>query len=769
MYDEPSRPVEVCEVVEQSAVRTPPRPSVPPLAWVSGGVWGGVLFAESLAWRVFEGRVPEAAIAAVAFACAAGAAVAWRVRVAAAVLVCAGLAAGCVAGGAYWNAWRHDIASYARAPGPYTLITAHDARSGAFGPSVEGVVADATGVRRRVKAFFGRDEQAPELGQLTRVTGRLRPAQADERGRRMHQDGVSGTLSVNSRGQARWAPGVAGAIGHLRLRCVERVRRVPGDAGALLSGVLLGDRRLLADTPAEADFATAGLTHLVAVSGSHLVVVGALAAWLLDRLRVRRTAVMVAVVTVMAGYVVATGLQPSAVRALVMTVVAVGAVFGGRRADGIAALSCAVCLAFVVWPPVAFDLGFRLSVASVAGLLVFARLCGAWLEAALPGRVSALAQPLALTLVAQAVTFPLTAPVFGVVSLIAPVANLLVGPLVAAMLVVGLLGLAVGAASSMLGGAALHTAGALASLAVSIAGGLAGVAHAAVPVGEWWTIAAVAVVVAATAVWVLWPAPEHRAARLAASVAAFCLVVAVAGPPAPAGARVVVLDVGQGDAILIRDGPRTALVDTGPDAGALRAALARHDVRDLEWVALTHAHDDHTGGVPALAGAHRVGGVFVSDTDDEEAYARIGARLKAPVHELDPGTRLTLGALVVTVVWPQEPAEDASENDSSLVLHVEGLERTMLLTGDAEADVLEPLVRGGVLGPVDVLKVGHHGSRASLTSGVLAALRPKTAVISVGAENRFGHPTSEALEMLRTAGVGVSRTDLNGDVEVMMR
>lgn len=534
----------------------------------------------------------------------------------------------------------------------------------------------------------------------------------------------------------------------------------------MLSGVLLGDRRLLADSGAEADFRTTGLTHLIAVSGSHLVVVGGLVAWLFGKMRVRRWLAIAAPLAVMTGYVVATGVQASAVRALVMTAIAAGTVGSGRRTDRAAALSVAAGVALVAWPPVAFDLGFALSVASVAGLIVFARLVGAWIESALPRRLSLLSEPLALTVVAQAVTFPIAAPVFGTVSLVAPLANLLVGPLVAAMLVIGLAGLVMSTVSASAGGFILSSAGALAMLSVRIAAVLAAIPQAAVPVGRWGTWAAGAVGLMTLVVWIAWPRPDRAVARLAAAAACLVIAAVAVGPPPPEGARVVVMDVGQGDAILIRDGPHAALIDAGPDADSLRTALARNAVRELEFVAFTHAHEDHVGGVSALQGSYRVGRVMLPASASSDSSDELAARLRAPPVDLIAGQRMSVGSVAVTVLWPRAPVADRGENASSLVLLVEHDGTSVLLTGDAETDVLEPLARAGTLPDVDVLKVGHHGSRVSLSLGVLAALKPETAAISVGAGNRFGHPTRDALRALESAGCVVRRTDLDGDVVI---
>jgi competence protein ComEC len=197
-----------------------------------------------------------------------------------------------------------------------------------------------------------------------------------------------------------------------------------------MSGVVLGDRSRLAGTQADDDFRTTGLTHLVAVSGSHLVVVAALVSACLAAFRTPRILNLGATVLASGAYVVATGVQASAVRAWVMALIVAVALGSGRRSDPSAALCCAVCALLVSHPPVAFDLGFRLSVAAVAGLVAFGRLSDGWLAAILPAGLRWLSEPLALTFTAQAATLPLIASAFGTVSLVSPISNALVSPLV---------------------------------------------------------------------------------------------------------------------------------------------------------------------------------------------------------------------------------------------------------------------------------------------------------------------------------------------------
>ncbi|HET6352564.1 MAG TPA: DNA internalization-related competence protein ComEC/Rec2 [Coriobacteriia bacterium] len=743
------------------------RPSIPPVWWAAAGLWAGVWLAEELAWRAFAraGSALGTGVVCVVLVAAAVYA-AWRRQRSAVLLV--GLAAGALCGAFFWWTWIAQVRGLdADAPSRWQGEVVSDATPGAFGESSSVRV---TVGRRKVEVRVGwpRGEKAPEAGGQCSFFGSFRAPRTDEQGRRKFRSGVVGSVSARMVQVEGGALSLRGLVRPWRHRWMREIGAVRGNGGALLAGVVLGERSRLTGTPAESAFRTTGLTHLVAVSGGHLVVVAALVAWLLTRLRARRGVMAVAVVAITGIYVVISGVQPSAVRAWLMSAVLAASLASGRRADGVAALSGAVWIALAFDPSAAFDLGMQLSVLSVAGLLLFARLSERWVTYAVPSCLKSLASPVSLTLVAQAATVPLTASVFGVVSLIAPVANLLVSPLVSVLLVVGIAGLGTASVMPAAGTVVLRGAGAIGALATGIAEWLAGLPHAAVPLG--WTAApasCAAAGIAATA-WAAWPQPTRRRARVVAVVALAALVFVSVGVPVPRGTEIVVLDVGQGDAILVRDGASAVLVDAGPDETALRTALLRQHVRRLDAVVITHLHDDHYGGIGALEGVIPVGAVYVpagslaTGADTCEGFRRVGKR----VLEIDAGDVLVAGRWQLMALWPQAAVPDAATNEASVVLAVRRGSFDALLTGDAESAVLESVVASGGLGDIEALKVGHHGSAEAVDERVLAVACPEYALISVGAGNRFGHPVASTMRQLETAGCRILRTDEDGDLVV---
>ena len=223
----------------------------------------------------------------------------------------------------------------------------------------------------------------------------------------------------------------------------------------------------------------------------------------------------------------------------------------------------------------------------------------------------------------------------------------------------------------------------------------------------------------------------------------------------------VTLDVGQADAILVTDGASAVLVDAGLDESVVEA-LARSNVVHLDAVVLTHLHDDHVGGLEDVIAAYGVPTVLVAEGVEPDAPG-------AEVRELSQGDVVRVGGFSLTVVSPRSPV-DGLENEDSLVLDLSfddgSRSLTALLTGDAEAEVIGGAVDGGLVSDVDLLKVGHHGSAASVTPELARALDPEVSVASAGEGNSYGHPDPTCVEALEGAGSVFLCTKDVGDVRV---
>jgi len=242
----------------------------------------------------------------------------------------------------------------------------------------------------------------------------------------------------------------------------------------------------------------------------------------------------------------------------------------------------------------------------------------------------------------------------------------------------------------------------------------------------------------------------------------------------------VVMDVGQGDAVLIQEQGNSILVDTGASDSALVHALARNNVRSLQAVIITHLDDDHAGALARLRGLVPIESIYFArglleyQAENEyllQARAIVGAE---QVGELAPGESLSVGStLRLVVLWPERLALEGSNEESLCLLLIydqeaDGIsEQQALLTGDCERGELAVMLKRYPGLEATILKVGHHGSRNAMTAEQLQALNCNVAIISVGANNRYGHPATETLEILAASEVTILRTDEQGDISCL--
>jgi competence protein ComEC len=520
---------------------------------------------------------------------------------------------------------------------------------------------------------------------------------------------------------------------------------VPEPEAALGGGILLGERTAIAPEVSDA-FARAGLTHVVAISGWNIAIVAALAATLTRPLAVRRggrlTGIGIAA-GVVGGYCLLVGATPSVVRAALMAGALVIARLGGSRAHAIGALQLAATSMLAAAPMVLWDVGFQLSALATAGLIWFA----APIEARLARWPGLVREPVALTLASQLTTLPVILLNFERLSLVAPLANVLVVPLVPLVMLMSALAALVGAIDSL-----LHLPLASDLLGWAIGGGawlylramiLAGQAAAALPFASL-DLGAPAWM---AAVWypslALWQrrlggrsgeAGEVRsepivAARwlrplpMALATVSLLGIITLAGGP-DGRLRLTILDIGQGDAILVQaPSGTTMLIDGGPDPELAMRRLGEELPfwrRRLDIVLLTHPHEDHAAGLMAALDRFEVGLILDSgrphDTPTyprflEAAAAESGALFSLPRagdrYRLDPSTVLTV--LFPTQADADAPLIDGDVNNASVVMLLESGSFSALLTGDAKAPIEELMAERGQLRPVDVLKVGHHG------------------------------------------------------------
>ncbi|TDV38685.1 ComEC/Rec2 family competence protein [Actinophytocola oryzae] len=546
----------------------------------------------------------------------------------------------------------------------------------------------------------------------------------------------------------------------------------------LVPALVVGDTDDLSPQVVD-DFQAAGLAHLLAVSGTNLAVVCVAVLLLLRTLRCGPRAAAAGAMLALVGFVVLAGPEPSVLRAGAMGVVGLLALAVGRQRAALPALGVAV-IVLVLWDPaLAVSIGFALSVLATGGLVLIAP---RWAERLADGGVPrGLAQALAVPAAAHLVTAPVVAGFAGQVSMVAIVANLLAAPVVAPATVVGVLAAVVAPVASWPAELLVRLAGPEADWLIFVARHGAEVPGAVVawPTG-WLGGLLLAVCVALLLVALRWRRVRVLVAVMLVGLLFVVIPARVIAPGwPPDGWAAVACDVGQGDAIVLSTGEegRAVVVDTGPEEAPLTACLDRLGVSRVPLVVLSHLHADHIGGLDAVLSDRAVGGVAVSRAR-VPGWAWEEVRDKArdagvPVVQLSAGQRLSWPGLVMEVlapddeeVMPAEESEGTEINNASLVLRAVTPAGRVLLSGDVELAAQARLLDEHLDLSADVIKVPHHGSRYT-SPELFAAVRARIALVSVGAQNQYGHPSPITLRALTGTGALVLRTDTSGDTAIV--
>lgn len=599
-----------------------------------------------------------------------------------------------------------------------------------------------------------------KVGAHVRVIGRVSRFENDAYGRsRVLRGEVRKVKAVRIVSADEGSPG---PLLRLRNGLLASIAPATDPARALIAGVVCGRSSELRAQPAGDWFSVTGTAHLIAVSGSHLAIVGFVIESALQKTRLSRGLQRGLLMLALIAYAVFTGASPSAVRACCMVAATLVANGAGRRRHGLSALFLTMAIFVLLRPTVLFEMGFELSCASVFAILCFCPYATYALgELGMP---SGVASVLSVTLCSQLATLPVTIPAFGTFSLIAPLANAVIGPVISVLLASSVV-LAPCSLVPLLSHGTIVVPMIVARCALFFEQLFAAVPGASVSVPpDTPLVYVVPFALAVLLVW--WPRP--RARSMAAGLV--CLMLAAGVPyiywDRCAPPSVTVLDVGQADAILVRQGGTVALVDCGLDERVV-SALVRNNVHHIDAVFVTHWDEDHWGGLPDVLDRFSVGTIAVAADALDGAPAEVLNRPGVTYRQVTRGDTVDIGAFRARVMWPFDTV-DGEGNEDSLVLLLsyvqEGKSLRVLLTGDAELDQEREFVQE--VGDIDVLKLGHHGSKVSVDTDLLETLKPELSIASAGEGNRYGHPTDACIDAVRDAGGAFACTIEQGDITV---
>ncbi len=618
-------------------------------------------------------------------------------------------------------------------------------------------------------------------GLWRRAAERRNPGGFDYRQYLEHQE-VSGVFTADHHRIVARSPGnifMSGLIIPLR-RYVRRTieSHLDGDQGSLLAGLLLGERYNLSQPVREA-FSDTGTAHVLAVSGLHAALMAFIIFILLRLFQLPKRAASLGTVAGLIVYTLAAGASPSIVRSSIM----VGAVLLGglfeRRGNGLNMLGLAGLLILAGWPDAALDIGFQLSFAATGGILLLTRpFEGLLFRISNSGLLRKwVLTPLAVSLAAQIFTAPLMARHFHRLPLISLIANLAVVPLTGLILALGLtlvlLNALGGWVSWPIAASAYVCSRAMLESVTFFSRLKLGTINW--PSVTWPQLALYAGICLLPFLWRR--AGKPRLAVISVIMAAAVVLVWQQALARPAGLMVTFLDVGQGDCALIEfTNGKKYLIDAGMsspgrDSGrdVIVPFLRAKGIGRIDCALISHSDADHCGGLSYLLDHVTIGKLITSDHPSSQPM------FNRSLEQAKQGNVVLVsvsGYDTLCGIWPargflySRGDSAPNGNESSLIFYLQYGRTNILFPGDMGPELEEILLQKGLLGRCKVLKVPHHGARPNNPAELAEIINPELAIISVGENNRFGHPAREALDHYAECGSKIFRTDQHGAVIV---
>lgn len=656
-----------------------------------------------------------------------------------------------------------------------TVVTAADySYDTAYGVAVDGTI-ELDGNSYSVRAYIN-EKQAIIPGDRLGGTFRFRYTGIIGQQEATYHQGQGILLLGYQRGEMEKKPSDGSEIRHAPVRLARRISRIleeclPSDAYPFAKALLLGDS---SDISYEINtaFKISGIRHVIAVSGLHVAILFGMLSFLLFNKLFLMALIGIPVLFLFAG---AAGFTPSVTRACLMVALTILAQCFSREYDSPTALSFA-CIVMLVWNPLVItSVSFQLSVGCVAGILLFNERIYEWLSKLMnpgkgktfAGRVKRwFASSISVTLSAMSLTTPFSAYYFGTVSLIGILSNILC-LWVISLIFYGIISICVLSLLSIRLAAAIGWVIAWPIRYVLVMAKLL----AAFPLAAVYTKSIYIVfwlIFVYLLLFVFLISKRKRPLILAccAAVGLCAALIASWAEPTMDDCRVTVLDVGQGQSILLQSEGRTFLVDCGGDSDTLVAdlvadTLLSQGISHLDGIVLTHCDRDHAGAVTNLMTRVDSDVIFLPITSQTDAIMRIEECTAGEVISVDADMQLSYGNVSIRIFAPIF-ATESNENSLCVLFTTEKCD--ILITGDRSTFGERMLLHNAQLPQVDLLIAGHHGSKYSTGEELLRAVGPEVVIISVGEENSYGHPAQELLDRLAAYGCRVYRTDQNGTI-----
>ena len=576
---------------------------------------------------------------------------------------------------------------------------------------------------------------------------------------------IAATGDFERLSQANYLQRISGKI---RDSFRETAKSVGGSGGALIPGLVIGDTSL-EEPNFVVEMRRVGLSHLTAVSGANFAIIAAFLLWLSQWVfkRVRSRLILTSLVLV--GFIFLVRPSPSVLRASVMCAVILIAKARGVKADSVPSLGLAISFLILMDPFQAIDPGFALSVAATAGILLLAPRLEIWFTERFGHEK--LAQVIAIPLAATFMCTPIILAISGLFSLVSIPANVLAGPVVAPITIIGFIAALLSPIIPSVSYILLVAIKPLAQFIVFISNTASELPVLMLP--KSYLGAVIAILVIALIKFKKWLA-------LFLLLIIATLIIALPGRWPGSNWAVANCNVGQGDGLAINLGNNEALViDVGPDSILMDECLSDLGVKRIPLLVLSHFHADHVHGLDGALGGRDIANVWVSNLDQpkserDTAFLLLG---NTPIHQATAGETIEFksarGPVKIEVLWPTKsqsnfealPGDGSAINNSSVALLITVGKLRIFSAGDLEPQAQEALLALTKIDPIDIYKVSHHGSSFQFLP-LMSALHPKIALISVGAENSYGHPAPSTVNALEVLGAKTLRTDQDGAISV---
>ena len=644
-------------------------------------------------------------------------------------------------------------------------------------------------IKGNIKIYFNGQINA-EYGDIVEAESRIRipmpprnPGAADGRITNWSK-GIKYSASPSELKIMQGKRGLISAIFNLRKQMENALKQsMDAESYGVLKGMLFGDVKEMDDDLVIA-YRDTGISHILSVSGLHVVMIASVIIALTKKLKINKTINLLIFIVLLVLYCTMSGFSPPVIRSGFAVLLAQIALYIGEKSDVLTTLSLSAIITFFINPLMLFSLGFILSYISVLGIVGFSTKTQGLFnkvflknsESKFYSQKAKLLELIGVSIDAQIGILPAQLYYFGTISLVATIANLLITPLITVAIALGFLSAIVG----LFWLDACKVIAYFCSLALKgmtlIAQLMAKVPFATITLGS---INLIAVLILTVLIILFSKWCKRNSWRKYLSV--LCVISLIANiiifKYNNRGLKAVFLDVGQGDAAYVTDGKVNILIDAGNRQGnidygknVIAPFLIKQGVTNLDAVIITHPHADHVGGLLSICENVKVGSVIISGEESEsdeqyKEFEKYAQSEKIKFIEVFQDDQMDIGKMIFKMYGPKTSHKDA--NDNSLLFNLIYEDKRIMFTGDAgfneEREILDKLEY------TDILSVAHHGSKNSTSDEFLKKVNPSVAILSVGANNIYGHPTPVVVDKLKNNQTMIYRTDNDGAITATIR